>query len=198
MLSRTLYVPAMMQTTCPAVGRLMAARRESGLEVDRPELPLLPFVAAYQVHGGWTAATPGTSASVGAGVPAGAVGSTGGTSASAIGACRARRLSDTMVQRRKLVIMVDTSLVALPIDERGRPWTTRHCAVTGDGPAREIPPEKAWGDRGVGPVVLPVEKVVATAARGNRSPGRSSSFLTEARRLASVDLDRERAARLRA
>src|SRR4051812_40204996 len=99
----------MMQTIWPAVGRFMAVWSGSGLDAVLPVLLPLPFGAAYQLHVVGTAAT--VSESTGAGVPAGAVGSTGGASASAAGTCRAKSDSDTMVQRRKLVIMVGGSFV---------------------------------------------------------------------------------------
>jgi hypothetical protein len=123
-----------MHTVWPAEGRFMAVTSGSGLDADLPVLLRLPLVAAYQVQVVAAAESTGDSVSLaaGAGVPAGAVGSTGGTSARAVGAWRASRVSDTMVPRRKLVIMVGTSLVALQIDELGRPWTTHHHTATDD------------------------------------------------------------------
>src|SRR4051794_12911012 len=114
----------MRQTTWPAVGRARAGRIGSGLDVDRPVLPARPPGAAYHVQGacGAAAASIGVSDSTGAGVPAGAVGSTGGTSASAAGACSANSVSETIAQRRRLVVMVGTSLGGIA-DRRAGPTT---------------------------------------------------------------------------
>jgi hypothetical protein len=57
-----------------------------------------------------------------------------------------------MVPRRKLVIMVGTSLVALLDDELGRPWTTHHCTAIDDDRGTLLasnPPEKWRGMTGV-------------------------------------------------